>query len=245
MKLSQLFCPPPVRARHVKRTFVSSPDDDPGRPTREVIETALDVVRQTLDLDLSDVSRRMRSAPRWPDVWPGEHYRLLAAFVRRLQPQTVVEIGTHSGLSALSLKKYLPASARLFTFDLVRWDAVPDTCLVRDDFADGRLVQICADLADPHVFREHAGLLAGAGLVFADGPKDRRFEPAFAERLDTLLPAPPRWVVFDDIRDLNMLQFWRDIRHPKLDLSSFGHWTGTGLVRWGRAGSATAQARME
>jgi len=40
------------------------------------------------------------------------------------------------------------------------------------------------------------------------------------------------WVIFDDIRDLNMLQFWRDIAPPKLDLSSFGHWTGTGLVRW-------------
>jgi hypothetical protein len=31
---------------------------------------------------------------------------------------------------------------------------------------------------------------------------------------------------------MNMIGIWRGIRHPKLDLTSFGHWSGTGLVEW-------------
>jgi len=232
MKLSNLISPPPVKARHVKRTFVSSPDDEKFRPSREVIEMILDVTRRTMDLDLDDVSRRMKSSPRWPDVWPGEHYRLLAGFVAHLQPRIVVEIGTLAGLSALSLKKYLPRDSKLVTFDLVPWNEVPDTCLVPEDFADGRLVQNLANLADPAAFRKHADTLAEAGLIFVDGPKDGKFEPAFARLMDGFSFKTEPWVIFDDIRDLNMLQFWRDIAHPKLDISSFGHWTGTGLVRW-------------
>ncbi|MGH7312141.1 MAG: hypothetical protein ACREJV_03130 [Candidatus Rokuibacteriota bacterium] len=30
----------------------------------------------------------------------------------------------------------------------------------------------------------------------------------------------------------NMLAIWREIRMPKLDVTSFGHWSGTGLVEW-------------
>ena len=235
MKLSQLFSRPPVKARHVKRTFVSSPDDEVSRPTRKLIEMILKVASRTLDVDVSDISQRMTTTPRWPDVWPGEHYRLLAGCVAQLQPTTVVEVGTHTGLSALSLKKYLPQRGRLVTFDLLKWDKIPGSYLTRGDFEDGRLVQVLANLADPSAFREHADLLAGAELIFVDGPKDRRFEPAFAEQLEKVTFRTPPWVVFDDIRDLNMLQFWRDIRYPKLDISSFGHWTGTGLVYWNHA----------
>ena len=38
--------------------------------------------------------------------------------------------------------------------------------------------------------------------------------------------------LFDDIKELNMLGTWRAITRPKLDITSFGHWTGTGLVHW-------------
>jgi len=237
MKLSRWIAPPPVRARHVKRTFVSSLDDDPAQPTRDLIEMVLKVVKRTLDVDLSDVSQRMPPPQQWPDIWPGEHYRLLAGLVAHLQPTTVVEVGTHTGVSALSLKKYLPPSGKLVTFDLLKWDTIPGTSLCQSDFDDGRLVQTIANLADPGTFREHADLLASANLIFVDGPKDRRFEPAFARQLDQLRFTAPPWVLFDDIRDLNMLQFWRDIKHPKLDISSFGHWTGTGLVYWDKRGN--------
>jgi predicted O-methyltransferase YrrM len=232
MKFSRLLAPPPVRARHVKRTFVTSPDDDAGQPTPEVIGFALDAARRAMEIDLSAIGKRIRTGPRWTDLWPGEHYRLLAAMVDLLQPRTVVEIGTFTGLSSLALKHHLPADGRVVSFDLLPWRGIPDTVLTDADFADGRLAQELANLADPGVFARHAPLLAGADLIFADGPKDGRFEPVFHALLDRLPRTRPAWVVWDDIRDLHMLQCWRDIHRPKLDITSFGHWTGTGLVRW-------------
>jgi hypothetical protein len=29
-----------------------------------------------------------------------------------------------------------------------------------------------------------------------------------------------------------MLDIWYNLDKPKLDLTSFGHWSGTGLVEW-------------
>ena len=37
-------------------------------------------------------------------------------------------------------------------------------------------------------------------------------------------------LIIDDIQFLNMIDFWRAIASPKLDISSFGHWSGTGIV---------------
>lgn len=232
MKLSSIFFPPPFQARHCKRTFMASLDDEASQPTRDVIEFALAIVRTTLDTDISDVCQRVRFTEWSPNTWPGEHYRLLAGMVAHLAPTRIVEIGTHTGLSALCLLKYLQPAGSLITFDLIPWNKLPDTCLTPADFADGRLRQIIADLADHKTFRQHAPELARADIIFVDGPKDMKFEPSFAAYLDTLVFDKAPWVVFDDIRGMNMLKFWRELRKPKLDISSFGHWTGTGLVHW-------------
>ncbi|MCX7590152.1 MAG: methyltransferase [Kiritimatiellae bacterium] len=235
MKLSRLFFPPPFRARHYKRTFVASPEDEASRPDRVLVECMLGVVGKTLDVDISDICSRMQKADWDPALWPGEHYRLLAGFVAYLQPATVVEIGTDTGLSALCLCKYLPSNGRVVTFDLVPWEKIPNSCLSREDFADGRLTQEIADLSKPETFEKYRTLLAKAELFFVDGPKDGRFEYLFSAHLDTLQFSKPPWVIFDDIRDRNMLRLWRELRHPKLDISCFGHWTGTGLVIWKEA----------
>jgi predicted O-methyltransferase YrrM len=232
MKLSTLFSPPPFKARHAKRTFVSSPDDEASRPTRELMELTLEVVRKTFEVEVDDLCDRLPPLEWEPTLWPGEHYRLLAGLVAYLQPKTVVEIGTETGLSALCLKKYLPEGGRVVTYDLIPWTEIDGACLREEDVADGRLVQELADLSDPDTFAAHVETLRTAEFIFADGPKDGRFEYEFARLLDTLDFAAPPLVLFDDIRDRHMLRFWRELKKPKLDISSFGHWTGTGLVQW-------------
>ncbi len=239
MKLRSLFFPPPVSARHYKRTLIFSPDDDASQPSDHLIDLALRVVRRARETSLRNVSRRLKNPPYWPDCWPGEHYRLLAAFVGELQPGKIVEIGTHTGLSALAMKEYLPGSGRIVTFDLVKWDDVEGTCLTADDFKDGRLVQTIGDLGDPATMETHKDLLKDAEFLFVDGPKDKVFEPAFMENLKMVKFAREPYLVFDDIKDWNMLAFWRRITRPKLDLTSFGHWTGTGLVQWTTARSSS------
>ncbi|MGQ9662948.1 MAG: O-methyltransferase [Kiritimatiellia bacterium] len=232
MKLSKLLFRPPFKARHFKRTFVASPDDERSRSNRALIEFTVAVVQKTLDIDISDICRRKPSGEWSPEFWPGEHYRLLAGIVAHMQPKTVIEIGTETGLSALCLSKYLPSDGRLITFDLIPWQNIPNTYLRPEDFTHGRLKQELADLSDGKQFLKYASLISRADLIFVDGPKDGKFEPAFASHLSTIQFDRPPYVLFDDIRDLNMLRFWRELSYPKLDISSFGHWTGTGLVSW-------------
>ena len=233
MKLSKIFCPPPFKSRHYKRIFASSADDEASRPTRSVLYFALEVIRQTIDTDISDIYPRLHpDRARVVHTWPGEHYRLLAGAVACLKPMTIVEVGTELGLSALCLLKYLPAGGRLVTFDLIPWNKFSNTILRQDDFANGQLRQEIADLSDPEMLNRHSALLSQADLIFLDGPKDGKFEPALASLMDTITFTKAPWVLFDDIRDLHMLRFWRELKKPKLDMTSFGSWTGTGLVYW-------------
>ena len=67
-------------------------------------------------------------------------------------------------------------------------------------------------------------------MIFVDASKDGVFEPTFLAQLFALEPAGPQLIVLDDIRVLTMVRLWRGITLDKLDLTSFGHWSGTGIV---------------
>ncbi|MCA9109270.1 MAG: hypothetical protein KDA52_04930 [Planctomycetaceae bacterium] len=207
-------------------------DDEPAIPSPRLLDTAISAIQLARACDLTDVSARLTSPPDFPAIWPGEHYRLLSALVTHLQPSLVIEIGTYTGLSSLAMLTTLPTDSKLITFDIVPWQSIDHTHLHHSDFESGRLEQEIADLSDPDQFVRFQPLLEQADLVFVDGPKDIRFEEAFLKHLSSLhLPKQPL-LVFDDIKLWNMLRIWRTIRKPKLDLTSFGHWSGTGLVDW-------------
>jgi predicted O-methyltransferase YrrM len=228
----------PFGCRHFELSLISSSDDDCGPPSERLLDTALQSVAAARTIQLPEVSARVPQPPLWPDVWPGEHYRLLAGLVDVLRPKVIVEIGTYTGLSALAMRERMPAGSKLVTFDILPWDRIPHSHLMASDLADGRLQQVIADLADPVVFRSHLPLLGQAELIFVDGPKNVTFEEAFLNSLAACdLPQEPL-IVFDDIRLWNMLRIWRGISRPKLDLTSFGHWSGTGLVDWTRTAAA-------
>jgi predicted O-methyltransferase YrrM len=232
MRVLQWLSPSPVK-EYGERTMMYVPQRDAPQPDSFLIDLAINLIRRAQDISLTDVSLRQRShKPDYPEIWPGEHYRLLAAVVTVLQPSTVVEIGTYRGLSALCLKKFLPVGGKITTFDIVSWEQFDDTCLNPGDFDDGRLVQIKGNLSDPTTFNLHRALMSNAQLIFVDGPKDGVFERTFLQLLATLRDASPKVLILDDIRTWNMLATWREISFPKLDLTSFGHWTGTGLVHW-------------
>jgi predicted O-methyltransferase YrrM len=220
---------PRVDARHGELSMIYSADDE-TRPSERLIDIALEAVAAARQITLEDVSARMPEPPYWPDVWPGEHYRLLAALVQVLRPSVAVEIGTATGLSALAMKAKLPPDGRLITFDIVPWRGYPAGVLVDADFADGRMVQEIDDVSDPEGVERHRGILEDAGLIFIDAAKDGVQEQRFLDLFDALDFKAQPVVVLDDIRQWKMLHIWRAVRRPKLDLTSFGHWSGTGLV---------------
>jgi predicted O-methyltransferase YrrM len=224
-----LLGPAGVRARHVEGSLLLSADDAVG-PSDRLVELALAAAARARQTDLSELSDRITAPPRWPDIWPGEHYKLLDALVAELQPQVVVEIGTWQGLGSLTLRRSLPAGGRVVTYDILPWREVPDHVLREEDFADGRLEQRLVDLSQPSIPDEDCEVLRSAALVFVDAAKDGEQERRFLQTFETVGFDNPAIVVFDDIRVWNMLAIWREIQRPKLDLTSFGHWTGTGLV---------------
>lgn len=222
--------PPPVDAAWAfPTTLFSAVDDAPASP--RLLRLAIDAARIARTLTLDDLAKRPGSRI-WLNIWPGEHYRLLAALMLVLKPRVVVEVGTAEGMSALTLLQHLPSDARLYTFDIVPWTQVPDPMLREEDFADGRLVQCLGDLGQADAFEAHRDILQSAEFFFIDGPKDGRTERNLLAQLKTLKFARPPILMFDDIRLWSMLEIWRRLPCPKLDFTSLGHTSGTGLVEW-------------
>lgn len=228
---------PNPRPGHGEYSMIYDTLNTYGATSDYLIDLALRAAQEAWHTELPELSGRVAADGNdFTRIWPGEHYRLLAALVKLLQPKRILEVGTFRGLSALALKKFLPSDGRITTFDVAPWDSIPETCLLPEDFEDERLRQQIGDLSDAAVFELHRGLIQETELLFVDGPKDGVFERKLLQQLEAVDFHKPLLVVMDDIRFWNMLAIWQDIARPKLDLTSFGHWSGTGLVEW-QAGS--------
>ena len=223
---------PPLDAVHVEWSAVASVHDDIAQPSAKLVDLALRAAHLAAGMELtSQVGRPGRPGEHLLDVWPGEQYRFLAGLASVLEPQRIVEVGTFTGMSILALRAGSPSSD-LVTYDIVEWDSLEDSWLVPADFEAG-IRQFISDLSDPDEFAKHVDVLKGAGLVFIDGPKDGLFERTLLDALIPLLHGTGAVLVLDDIRLVPMLQIWRDIKLPKMDVTSLGHWSGTGLVEMG------------
>jgi len=231
----KLLLPSPVAARHVEHSMVFSMDGAPSAPNDRIFDLSLQAIALARRQDLSSIKARLRGRFPFPDelveLWPGEHYKLLAAFVQALKPRLIIEVGTAEGMSALALKANLPSNGKVITFDLIHWNDYPNSCLDPADFIDGRLEQMVADLGDEAVADRHRAILEGADLIFIDAAKDGYLEQRLIRNLSALSYSNPPIVIFDDIRLWNMLDVWYELRWPKLDLTSFGHWSGTGVCQ--------------
>lgn len=219
-----------LQSCHSQLSAISFLGDSPGAPNDRLLDLIAPVVSRARRVDLGAL--RLRQAPEYVHLWPGEHYRLLAALVEELRPRKIVDIGTFTGLSALAMLSALDESAALLTVDVVPWREIPHSFLSESDFADGRLSQLVCDLGQPGNAIKYAALLRDADFLFVDGPKDGCFERRLLENLRRINLKAGALLVFDDVRVWNMLEIWRSIACPKLDLTSLGHWSGTGLVEW-------------
>jgi len=219
-----------LQSCHSELSAISFLADSPGAASERLIDLIAPVANRAKQARLSGLARR--GAPDFVHLWPGEHYRLLAALVEELKPEKVVDIGTFTGLSALAMLSALPSSAIVITVDVIPWHEILGTFLAESDFADGKLSQLVCDLGRPENAIKHADLLRDADLLLVDGPKDGVFERRLLENFVRIGLKSRAMLVFDDVRLWNMLEIWRMITCPKLDFTSLGHWSGTGLVEW-------------
>jgi len=219
-----------LNTRGAEVSAILSMDDSPGAPSRRLLDLVPAVLLRARNVSLHLLSER--GAPAFVHTWPGEPHRLMHALVEETKPRLVLEIGTYTGLGCLSILPALPSGSRLVTFDLIPWGQFSKTHLKKDDFADGRFEQIVEDLGDRAIAEKHGNLLREADLIIIDAAKDGRLEKNLLANFAAVGLKTGALLVFDDVRFWDMLSIWREIRHPKLDLTSLGHWTGTGLIDW-------------
>jgi predicted O-methyltransferase YrrM len=209
-------------------SVIAAPRRDDVGPSDDLISFALRAIEYARDVNLVQLhERKPRDAGRL-DRLSGQHYRILPGLAEAWGAQQVVEVGTFGGTSALALLEARNVE-HLVTYDLVDWRRVEGTWLAPDDFGE-RLEQRLVDLSDPSVFAAESDVLARADMVFVDASKDGVFEPTFLKQLFELKPVGTQLIVLDDIRVITMIRVWREVSLDKLDLTSFGHWSGTGII---------------
>ncbi len=218
-----------VQPRHAIPSFVVSVDDDPAAQAWQDWHLIADAVYKASSI-------RFDCDAEMINVFPGDHYRLLGGLFQCIQPKTLVDVGTAQGLSVRAMVDTCPFDAKIATFDVIPYDdkgAFPVTYLTEKDF-EGGVTQYLDDIAHPSNFMKYLPLLNKADFIMLDGPKDGQFEERVLELLAAHLKphveSGTRYLFLDDIHFQNMIVNWRRITSPKVDLTSFGHFSGSGLV---------------
>ena len=190
-----------------------------------LIQTAIDAISHASTNSIiyggeSEISRVL-------NLFPGEHYRLLRAFSSVLKSQVAIEVGTYQGYGSIAMLTPFTTS-KVVTYDIYEY---PFKSLSAD-FSDlgGRIDTRVVNLISESGFISQTETISACDFMFVDGPKDGIFEYQLLSRLATAEYFKPKILVLDDIKFMNMIPLWRSIKNPKLDLTSFGHWSGTGLV---------------
>jgi hypothetical protein len=218
-----------MQVRHVVNSACWSVDDDQAAqnfPHWLLVCKAI-LYASEVRLDIDNV---------FANAFPGDHYRLLSGLLTVLdndqELKSIVDVGTHYGTGTRVMLDFAP-KAEVATFDISAWTDYICTFLKEEDFSHkgGRLTQHLDDLKEDDAFEKHKALLTSADFIMCDGPKDGVFEREFLNKLSSIsFPRKRRFLLLDDIRFDTEMLLWRQIQSPKVDLTSVGHFSGTGLV---------------
>lgn len=215
-------------ARNAGISYYASNDDDPATLFNNLIERVCNWGETASKLNLSS-DTNLPGANLY-NQYPGEHYRLLASIVTEEKPLLIIDIGTYTGMSSKVFLDFSDKDSKIITFDLIKWTKFT-SFLIQKDFDSGKIIQEISDLSVDKNFLSYESYLKKADLIFMDAPKNGTFEIKFLKKLSNLkFENRNRLLIIDDIRVPEMFEAWRAIDSPKLDATTFGHWSGTGIV---------------
>ena len=212
--------------RHYEPSIIHSVDDQ-SAPNDFLMGLVSRVVPLAWAKKIQTPEKQLKDSVFY-NVFPGEHYRLLKAITSTLNPAVVLEIGTYTGMGSVAILDGMK-DGKLHTFDVIPWEQF-ESHLTHNHFQKGRMVQHIANLSDDLLFNQYQPLLDAADIIFLDAPKDGKFEYRILKLFQQLAHKPNKLLILDDIRFVNMTDLWRGIQSPKIDITSFGHWSGTGIV---------------
>lgn len=145
-----------------------------------------------------------------------EHYRLLRYLASKIN-SSVIEIGTHAGSSAIAMS--LDTDNTILTYDIVEMKGRNYDYIKNIIF---RLTEYQKD-------SEYEDFILNSKMIFIDAPHNGFFE----RELYTWLKDKnyKGLTIWDDIHlNEDMKSFWNDVDLPKLDITKYGHVTGTGAI---------------
>src|SRR2546430_16458696 len=98
--------PHPVHAHYAEPSLAFSAEDDYSQPSDRLVSLALEAARLSREVGLDELDLRWaqtgppseRHPYLRPSCWPGEHYRLLAAFYPPPPPPPCVSVWDGGGL---------------------------------------------------------------------------------------------------------------------------------------------------
>jgi hypothetical protein len=152
----------------------------------------------------------------------GQQHYILLAYLSSLHPgQTIIDIGTHKGASALALSTC--RNTTIYSFDVQRKVFLKDLPNVNYELAD---------LWDETVFEHWESVIMNSAIIMLDvDPHNGNME--YAMYLKLKQKGYKGIIVFDDICYFKEMRnkFWHLIPSiEKLDITALGHWSGTGVV---------------
>lgn len=146
-----------------------------------------------------------------------EHYKLLAALSTNYTNALILDIGSLKGCSALALS--YNKTNKIKSFNLINQldlNRIPDNIeFIVDNILD----------------QKYKSLILSSQLILLDTFHDGTFERQFHDFLLEI-----NWkgmLILDDIKLNNeMICYWDSIKDKKLDITQYGHCTGTGIVHF-------------
>lgn len=158
-----------------------------------------------------------------------EHYRLLAYLSTQFHNVEIFDIGTSQGHSALALS--FNAENRVLTFNIEDEMSQENKDLKWKD----RNIELFLDnLWEPEKRKAWESRLLASPLLFIDvDPHNGKMEYEFYQWLKA--NKYKGIAVFDDVHvtDLMEMNLWERIPEEyKIDVTSLGHFTGTGIIRF-------------
>jgi hypothetical protein len=187
-----------------------------------MINKILEVSNATLDSINLEPYRPFTKSYGVPKEWfyglsGQEHYRLLIYIGQLYSNETLLDVGTYQGSSAIALG--LSGQNKVISYDLL---AQPEIAYIQQENIEFRLEDLTKCDKD---------IVLSSPFIALDTDHDGTFEHIFYDYLKSI--EYKGLLLLDDIK-LNdpMKNFWNQITEEKHDISHIGHWSGTGIVKF-------------
>lgn len=172
-------------------------------------------ILDNLDMSQFQIINNQEYQNYYVDKSSKEHYRLLTHISNSFNGETFVDVGTLKGSSALALSTN--NSNKVFSFNLT------------NQLELNTIPQNVEFIIDNVINGQYDTTLLSSKFILLDTFHDGGFELEFLNYLKNINYSGV--LILDDIHLNNeMKSFWENINEDKLDISTIGHSSGTGVV---------------